>query len=128
MSMVSQQVGQMLNQMSNVEERLGAHGADIRNLRDSITQLDKAFHNQSTRLDLKHVEVMTSINGLKDDIRRNSDTTHEKLQEMSSRVDELEHARTYSSGVLRTVKGLVAAVMSLFAALAAVIAKQYFNN
>ena len=125
---MSQQVTQLANQMSNVEERLGAHGADIRNLRDSIAQLNTALSNQSVRIDMRQTEIMNSINALRDEIRSTAEDAAKQRSALAQRVEDLEHAKTYSSGVITTVKFLAAAVAAVFAGLVSIIAKLFFNN
>lgn len=125
---MSQQVTQLANQMSNVEERLGAHGADIRNLRDSIAQLNMALNNQSARIDMRQTEIVNSINALRDEIRANAEAADKQRAALAARVDDLEHSKSYSKGVITTVKCLAAAVAAVFMALVSIIAKVFFNN
>lgn len=125
---MSQQVTQLANQMSNVEERLGAHGADIRNLRDSIAQLNTALNNQSARIDMRQTEIMNSINALRDEIRSTAEDAAKQRAALAARVDDLEHSKSYSKGVITAVKLLATAVAAVFAGLVSIIAKVFFNN
>lgn len=125
---MSQQVTQLANQMSNVEERLGAHGADIRNLRDSIAQLNTALSNQSVRIDMRQTEIMNSINALRDEIRSTAGDAAKQRAALAARVDDLEHSKSYSKGVITAVKLLATAVVAVFAGLVSIIAKVFFNN
>lgn len=125
---MSQQVTQLANQMSNVEERLGAHGADIRNLKDSISQLNTSLHNQSARIDMRQTELLNSINALRDEIHATAETAAAQRAALEERVDDLEHAKTYSKGVITTVRWLAAAVAAVFVSLVSIIMKLFFNN
>lgn len=114
--------------MSSVEERLGACGADIRNLRDSISQLNGTLRDQNAHFEMRHNEILHNLSELRDELRQAVEVSSKQREDLKSRVRELESAKSFSKGVVVTVRWLVGVVAAMLAALVSIVAKMYTGN
>lgn len=115
-AIILQSLTSLQNNIMDMQGKLGHEHSAIAMLKEQQMALKEAFQNQSDRLDTKLDELVTSVR----DLRLTVEASNKDLDE---RITELEHIQTYSKGVTKTIRWLLAAVGTLIATVSGIIIK-----